>query len=148
MVFTTNVTPTQIAVALGQPAPSTLVAQQWQTWIDDALMFIQDRADKQTVTIIPQAKIDYVVREVVVDQVKRRDQANDYDIEDASRFRTVADWWPLLGLDSRRGRAFEVDTAAHAGGGYPDEYWWSTPTTQSPNYIVQDGMIVNTGGSP
>lgn len=146
MPYTTTVTPAVVAVALGQPAPSGIVAQQWQTWIDDALMFIQDRADKMNAVTLPQAKIDYVIREVVVDQVKRRDQANDYDVEDASRFRTVADWWPLLGLDSRSGRAFEVDTAAHATGVYPDDYWWSTPTTQSPNYTISDGYVVLSGG--
>lgn len=144
MPLTTTVTPAKVAVALGQPAPSTgsPIEQQWQTWIDDQLMFIQDRADNLAVTAIPQAKIDFVIREVVVDQVKRRDQANDYEIPEDYRFRTVADWWPLLGLTGKDAGAYAIDTVPAVPAHLP----WCSIYFGSTDYIVQDGMIIANGG--
>ncbi len=111
MTVYTLIEPRNIAVALGQPAPlkDSLIAEQWASMIKDTVMFIQDRADKVGVahSAIDQTKIDFVVREVVVDQVKRRDTDVDAEI-DPYRFRTVADWWPLLGLNGSSG-AYSVD---------------------------------------
>lgn len=145
MAFTTTITPANVAVALGQPAPSTgsPIEQQWQTWIGDQLMFIQDRADNLGVTSIPQAKIDFVIREVVVDQVKRRDQANDYEIPEDYRFRTVADWWPLLGLTDINTGAYALDTVPATSAHLP----WCSIYFGSADYVVVDGYITQgTGG--
>lgn len=111
MTVATTITPFNVAVALGQPAPrSPVIEEQWQSMIDDVVMFIQDRADKVGVAHadIDQKKVDFVVREVVVDQVKRRDTDVDAEIPDAYRFRTVSDWWPLLGLVGTAG-AYSID---------------------------------------
>lgn len=136
MALETNISPWHIAVALGQPAPTTgsVTEEQWQMWIDDNLMFIQDRTTTLALpeANVAQAKIDFVIREVVVDQVKRRDTDTGAELVDQYQFRTVADWWPLLGLSNRTGKAFEVDTAANATGVYGRDYWWSTPSTPVP----------------
>lgn len=114
MALVTSITPWHIAIALGQPAPpvGSIIEEQWQMMIDDALMFIQDRATGLQVADadVVQAKIDFVIREVVVDQVKRRDTDADAEFPDSPtyRFRTVADWWPLLGLAGSTG-AFSID---------------------------------------
>ncbi len=110
MAIETTITPERIAVALGQPTPPAglLIEAQWESMIGDVLMFIRDRAEKLNVTDIDTAKVDFVVREVVVDQIKRRDTDVDAEFPDNYRFRTVADWWPLLGLTDRGG-AYAVD---------------------------------------
>ncbi len=112
MTIETTIKPSHIAVALGQPAPPTgsVIEGQWEMMISDTAMFIADRAEKLGVpdADVAQAKIDFVVREVVVDQIKRRDTDTDPDLPEQYRFRTVADWWPLLGLTGSGG-AFSVD---------------------------------------
>jgi hypothetical protein len=122
MALETNINPWHIAVALGQPAPPTgsVTEEQWQMWIDDNLMFIQDRATTLGVADadMVQAKIDFVIREVVVDQVKRRDTDTDAQIVDGYTFRTIADWWPLLGLTGSSG-AFSLDMASGSSSHLP-----------------------------
>lgn len=124
MTFTTTVTPAKIAVAVGQAAPSSgsTIEQQWQMWIDDALMLINDRATKLNVTVIDQAKIDYVVRESVADHVKRPDNATQVSVQvddgmttksyrsGAGRVAILDTWWTMLGLAESAG-AFSVDMA-------------------------------------
>lgn len=138
------VTPDTIAVALGRTAtPSTFEASQWEMWIGDAEMLVQARADALGHTDpLDEAKYDYVVREAVVAQVRRPDDATQVtvSIQDASTSKTYNssrgrveirdEWWALLGLGETSGKAFEVDTMpADAMGQYGVDYWWSTPTT-------------------
>ena len=89
--------------------------------IADALMFIQDRTTKLGVAEadVVQAKIDFVIREVVASQVKRRDVDPDDEIDDGEKFTTVADWWALLGLTGTVGGAYAVDMIGGSTGHLP-----------------------------
>ena len=119
-----SVTPGDVAVALGQPAPvsGSALFKQWQMWIDDAEMLIETRAPQLNVTVasIGEAKLDYVVREAVVAQVKRPDDATQVSItvDDGTtsksyrsgkgRVTILDEWWTLLGLTDPNG-AFAID---------------------------------------
>lgn len=118
------VTPAMVAVALGVAAPTSgsTTEAQWQMWLDDALMLIEARAEQLDLTDeLDAAKVDYVVREAVVDHIKHPDNATQVTIsvDDASssrtyrssqgRVRILDDWWVFLGLTARGG-AFSVDT--------------------------------------
>lgn len=117
------VTPDMIAVALGvtAPEPDSTQWEQWQMWIDDAYMLIEARQAQLGVTDpIGEAKLDYVVREAVVAQVKRPDDATQVTIsvDDGSSSKTFRsgtgrvtirdEWWTLLGLTDPSG-AFAID---------------------------------------
>jgi len=127
-----TVTPVTIAVALGVAAPESgsIQDQQWYLWIDDAMMLIQLRAEQLGVDFagIGEAKLDYVVREAVVAQVKKPDDATQVSItvDDGTTSRsyqsgkgrvTILDeWWKLLGLtDPADSGAFGIDMLASAG---------------------------------
>lgn len=147
MALTTGITPANIAVALGVAAPAvdSVTEQQWEMWIADALMLIQDRATAQSVTP-DQVKLDYVIREAVVAHVRRPDDATQVTIsvDDAASTKTyksgkgrvtiLDEWWLMLGLGNLTGKAFQTDTMPKGAGArrYPDDYWWSSPTTQEP----------------
>lgn len=117
-----SVTPEMLAVALGQtaPEPGSVTAQQWQMWIDDAVMLIDARQASLGAVAPDQAKLDYVVREAVAAHIKRPDDATQVTIavDDGSSSRsyktgkgrvTILDeWWALLGLVETSG-AFAVD---------------------------------------
>jgi len=119
-----SVTPEMIAVALGvaAPVPSSVTEQQWQMWIDDALMLIDTRQTQLNVDSVDEAKVDYVVREAVVAHVKRPDDATQVavSVDDGSVSKTyrsgkgrvtiLDEWWTLLGLTTPAG-AFSFDTA-------------------------------------
>ncbi len=121
-----TVTPNTIAVALGVPAPDPASAQfqQWGLWIDDAEMLITARAEQLGIDVgsIDEVKLDYVIREAVVSQVKKPDDATQVSItvDDATTSKsyrsgkgrvTIQDeWWLLLGLTDPSG-AFSVDMA-------------------------------------
>ena len=119
------VTPAMIAVALGVAAPDSgsVTEAQWQMWIDDALMLIEARRlEIDSTLVLDQAKLDYVVREAVVDHVKRPDDATQVTIsvDDAStsrtyrssagRLRILDEWWAILGLTPSGGAAYSFDT--------------------------------------
>jgi hypothetical protein len=126
------VTPETIATALGRTVVSTTPEyEQWAMWIGDAEMLIQAR--KTELGIVPELdapKYDYVVREAVVNHVRRPDDATQVtiSIQDASTSRAYTsgkgrvvildEWWVLLGLTSPAGGAFSIDTfggaAVHA----------------------------------
>lgn len=118
------VTTNTIAVALGQTAPESgsVTEQQWQMWIEDALMLIEDR--RVTLGVlepIGEAKLDYVIRQAVVAHIKKPDDATQVtvSVDDGSSSRsyqsgkgrvTILDeWWTLLGLVEQSG-AFSIDT--------------------------------------
>lgn len=124
-----SVTPDTIAVALGQtaPVPDSVQWKQWELWITDAEMLIETRRLAATpVPVIDEAKLDYVVREAVVAQVKKPDDATQVTIsvDDASSSRTyqsgkgrvtiLDEWWTLLGLAESNGGAYSYDTVGTA----------------------------------
>ena len=116
------VTPAMLAVALGvaAPEPDSVTEQQWQMWVDDANMLIDDRVEAVGGTDPDAAKRDYVVREAVVAHIKRPDDATQVTIsvDDAASSKTyrsgkgrvvIADeFWRLLGLTEPEG-AFSID---------------------------------------
>ena len=125
MPLTTNITPASVAVALGVSAPASgsPTEAQWEMWINDALMLIQVRVDSiDPVPTVDQARLDYVIRESVVAQVRRPDDATQVtvSVDDGSTSRTYSssrgrvtmsdEWWALLGLSSAGGGVFAVDT--------------------------------------
>lgn len=115
------VTPGDIATVLGRPAPDGTQAEQWQRWIDDALLLIAARARQWNVDVasLDADVVDYVVREAVVAQTRRPDDATQVSIsvDDGTvsrsyssatgRVAILADWWDLLGLGSAGG-AFSI----------------------------------------
>ena len=129
-----SVTPENIAVALGvtAPDPASTLYKQWELWIDDATMLIDTRAAQLGVAMfdIGEAKLDYVVREAVVAQVKRPDDATQVtvSVDDGSSSRTyrsgkgrvtiLDEWWTLLGLTDPSG-AFTLDMVPGASAHLP-----------------------------
>lgn len=111
-----------IAIALGVavPASGSVTEAQWEMWITDAKMLIDSRAALLEVEGIDELKYDYVVREAVVAQVKRPDDATEVTIavDDGSTSKTyrsgagrvtiLDEWWTLLGLTEMSG-AFSID---------------------------------------
>lgn len=117
------VTPANIATAMGVAAPESgsVTEQQWQMWIDDAVMLIDARAGQLGVNP-DEAKLDYVVREAVVAHVRRPDDATQVTISvddgqtsksyrsGRGRVSIIDEWWVLLGLTEPDG-AFAFDMA-------------------------------------
>jgi len=117
-----SVTPAMLAVALGRaaPEPGSVTEQQWELWISDAEMLIEERRARLGVEVPDEAKLDYVVREAVADHIKRPDDATQVtvSVDDASSSRTyqsgkgrvtiLDEWWALLGLVEPSG-AFSLD---------------------------------------
>lgn len=121
------VTPETIAVALGvaAPEPDSIQFQQWELWISDAEMLIETRRLALDAEVPDEVKLDYVVRQAVVKQVQRPDDATQVTIsvDDASSSRTyrsgkgrveiIDEWWSLLGLTDPQG-AFSIDMVGAA----------------------------------
>jgi hypothetical protein len=119
-----------IATALGvaAPDPGSAQAEQWQMWIDDALMLIGSRADSITpAPTVDQPRLNYVIREAVAAQVRRPDSATQVttSVDDGSVSKTyrsgtgrigiLDEWWALLGLSSAGGGAYSIDTSPTGG---------------------------------
>lgn len=114
------ITPEHIAVALGRTAPESATSkyEQWSMWISDALMLIGARLGD--LNEIDQGKLDYVVREAVVAQIRRPDDATQVavSVDDGNVSRTYSssagrvtirdEWWALLSGNSTRGTAFSI----------------------------------------
>lgn len=117
-----SVTPATIAVALGRTVPASDSAEfaQWEMWISDALLLIEARLGD--LDELDAAKLDYVVREAVVAQVRRPDDATEVRVavDDGSTSRTyrtgrgrvsiLEEWWNLLVPDDDGSGAFVIDT--------------------------------------
>lgn len=123
-----SVTPIDIAVALARPVPTPDSSEypQWEMWISDARMLISARlvgtGTGQVASLIDldQAKLDYVVREAVVAQVRRPDDATQVEVrvDDASASRTYRtsagrvtirdEWWDLLSPTDSKAGAFSI----------------------------------------
>ena len=128
------VTPATIAVALGRttPEPDSVIERQWEMWIDDALMLINVRkAELGITTDLDFNALDYVVREAVVTQARRPDDATQVtvSVDDGSTSRTyrssrgrveiIDEWWTLLGLTPPTGGAFSVDMVGSSSAHLP-----------------------------
>lgn len=122
-----SVTPAMLAVALGRTAPESgsVTEQQWELWISNAEMLIEQRRVKLGAEVPSEAVLDYVVREAVADHIKRPDDATQVvvSVDDASSSRTyksgkgrvtiLDEWWVLLGLVEPSG-AFSIDMVGGA----------------------------------
>jgi hypothetical protein len=113
-------TPENVAVALGRTAPAADSAEflQWDMWISDALMLIEARLGD--LAELDAGRLDYVVREAVVAQVRRPDDATQVEVrvDDGSVGRTYRssagrvtirdEWWDLLSPDDSTRGAFSI----------------------------------------
>ena len=140
------VTPADIAVALGRtaPRPGSPTESQWAMWITDAEMLIETRrAEVDPDRSLDEVKVDYVVREAVVAQVRRPDDATQVtkNVDDGGvtkmyrsgggRVAILDEWWTLLGLVPQGGSAYAVDTApTRRGGGHMP---WCDPAFGGPD---------------
>jgi hypothetical protein len=120
-----TVTVTDIAVALGREEPDSgsVEARQWEMWVGDALMLIEARLGDPSK--LNQLNLGYVVREAVVAQVRRPDDATSVEVAvddgrvakryTSSRGRVFIrdEWWRLLDPNGKTG-AFTVDLAGTA----------------------------------
>lgn len=119
------VTPAMIAVKLGMtaPEPGSVLDQQWQMDIDDAMMLIENRAEQLDVDLdtISEKKIDYVVREAVAAHIKKPDDATQVTVQvddgmtsksyksGKGRVAILDEWWTMLGLVEPDEGAFAID---------------------------------------
>lgn len=125
-----SVTPEMIAVALGVAAPESGSAkfEQWSMWITDAEMLIETRRVEVAPDLtIDEAKLDYVVREAVVAQVRKPDDSTmvDVSVDDGRVSRQYAsstgrvtihdEWWTLLGLAPKSSGAFSIRPSRDCG---------------------------------
>lgn len=113
------VTAEKVGLALGREPYSSVEAAQWELWIEDARLIIEDRLGD--LDLLDQAKLDYVVRSAVVEHVRNPDNATEVtvSVDDASSSRkyrssrgrvTILDeWWAMLSPKQSYG-AFSVDT--------------------------------------
>ena len=125
MPLTTTVTPTLIAVALGQAAPASgsVTEARYLMWISDALMLVQLRYDSldDDTLVVDAALLDYVIREAVVAHALRPDASTQVStsVDDSTVARSFSsskgrvsildEWWTLLGLGTTSGSgAFSV----------------------------------------
>jgi hypothetical protein len=120
------VNPDVVAVALGRTAPESPEFEQWDMWISDALMLIGARlvgeGDGQVASLddLDQTQLDYVVREAVVAQVRRPDDATEIDVRvddggvsrkyrsGAGRVTIRDEWWDLLSPTDSTSGAFSI----------------------------------------
>lgn len=123
-----SVSPANIATALGRTAPAadSPEERQWQMWILDARLLISARLVGEgtgkvaNLDALDQQKLDYVVREAVVAQVKRPDDATSVDVRvddggvskqyktGAGRVTIRDEWWDLLSPTDSKAGAFSI----------------------------------------
>lgn len=123
-----SVTPDTIAIALGRTAPSDGSPEyaQWEMWISDALMLITARlvgtrtGQVGSLDDLNQDTLEYVVREAVVAQVRRPDDATQVEVrvDDGAvgkTYRTGSgrvtirdEWWDLLVPSDSTSGAFSI----------------------------------------
>lgn len=122
------VDPNDVATALGRTAPDMQSAEfaQWSMWIDDARRLIRHRLvgtlEGQVASLddLDQEDLDYVVREAVVAQVRRPDDATQVSVsvDDGSTSRTyrtgrgrvtiLDEWWDMLAPTNGTTGAFSI----------------------------------------
>jgi hypothetical protein len=105
------VTPTDVAVELGRPAPAdgSVEFAQWSLWIEDARFLIGRRLGD--VALLDQPTLDYVVRLAVAAHVRRPDDSTQVDVavddgrvskrytSSAGRVSILDEGWALLDPD-------------------------------------------------
>ena len=110
----------EIATALSReaPVPGSTEDRQWLMWISDAEMLI--RARLGDLTALDQDVLAYVVREAVVAQIRRPDDATQVavSVDDGSvqrsyrtargRVTIIDEWWALLS-PVKAAKAYMVD---------------------------------------
>jgi hypothetical protein len=115
-----------IATALGRDEPpwGTVESRQWEMWISDAQMLVQARLGD--LGELDQAALAYVVREAVVEHIRRPDGATAVEVavddgravrrysSGSGRVQIRDEWWKLLDPNSANKSAFSVDTVALA----------------------------------
>ena len=113
-----SVTPDDIGAALGRAAISDAERYQWELWCGDAMMLIEARLGDPN--LLDQRKLDYVVREAVIAQVQRPDDATTVavSVDDGQVSRTYRssagrvtirdEWWELLAPNDRSRGAFSI----------------------------------------
>lgn len=124
-----SVTPDKIAVALGRPAPEpdSIQWNQWALWISDAEMLIEEKRKRlKPDLVLDEIVLDYVVREAVVEHVRKPDNATQVStqIDDgmvtksykssSGRVVITDEWWSMLGLTDAKA-AFHVDMVPKRG---------------------------------
>jgi hypothetical protein len=116
-----------IATALGVDVPDADSTQgkQWEMWISDAEMLIRARLGE--LSLLDQDALNYVVREAVVAQVRRPDDATEVEVsvDDgrmAKRYSTSRgrvfirdEWWAMLDPDKTKSGAFVLNMAPGGG---------------------------------
>lgn len=141
-----DVTPAEVAVALGRPTPVEPFLGQWTYWISAAYMLIRARARAAGVDYgsLDEATVKYVVTEAVAAQVRRPDDSTSVEVkvDDSSttkrysssrgRVSIWADLWDMLGLpddEAQEGGAFSIspsytpDVCGERGLSYPWRGW-------------------------
>ena len=127
------VTPEDIAVELGRATPVEGSAdwRQWERWIGNARLLIEARLGD--LSDLNQERLDYVVREAVVAQVRRPDDATQVSVsvDDGSVSKTyrtsqgrvtiLDEWWELLSPKGSSG-AWSIRPS---GGGCDHVSWCS-----------------------
>lgn len=125
------VTPQEIAVALGRSAPTDGTAEyaQWALWIADARMLIKARLGN--LDDLDQDVLDLVVREAVVAQIRRPDDATTVDVKvddgsvsrtyrsSAGRVTIISEWWDLLSPAASTSGAFSIRPSGSGTGHLP-----------------------------
>ena len=104
-----SVTPNDVAVELGRPAPMGDQAVQWASWISQALFLIGRRLGN--VALLDQEAVDYVVLQAVAAHVRKPEDVTQVDvkIDDGSvtkryasgsgRVAILDEWWDLMTPD-------------------------------------------------
>jgi len=114
-----------IATDLGvvTPAAGSITADQWEMWIGDAEMLIEERRIRVGFEgPVDPAKVDYAVRKAVVAHIKKPDDATQVTVavDDGSTSRryesgkgmvSLDDWWDYLGLLGNDSAAFTIRPA-------------------------------------
>lgn len=111
-----------IAVALGRSLSDLDQTEidRWSMWIDEARLLIEDRLGD--LSLLNQAKLDYVTRLAVVDMVRNPDNMTQVDVTvdgmgvskryttSAGRVTILDGWWKMLTPTQSGGSgAFSID---------------------------------------
>jgi hypothetical protein len=108
---------------MATPPTGSVKAQQWDLFIQDALILIEIRRAKLDAEQPDEARLDYVVRQAVVDHIDHPNRSTQVtvSVDDASTSKTYQagmglvtirdEWWAILGLEDQNEGAFAVDMA-------------------------------------
>lgn len=142
-----NVTPSVIATVLGRPSPTPTQIEQWSYWLTDARMLLRlgdgSHAGLGDLDLLDQDALSYVIREAVIAQIRRPDDATQVDIavDDGRVSRTYAsatgrvtirdEWWEMLNPTGSEGGAFTISPTIAPG--YAPGACWPPASGYYPN---------------